>query len=488
MTFSCSTISGRRGLHALAAALLALASGLGQADVATDLTSYVDSVGGAATTTPASIYQGQSRGYINGGRLFVRTPVRNVQPMAFKAPKFTAGCGGIDAFGGSLSFITAAELSNTLKAIGNAGGSYALMLGIRTVSSQIANTMEEVFGWLKDKIGQDINSCEAAANLVGAGMSFLNNNSKDVNVCIVRTMEASGATYDKAKQACGQGGDSKTVVNDPAARKMSFIDGNLVWKILSNNQMFAGDNDMKMLAMSLTGTIVKRQVQVFAGVDVAVAGGPDSQSQTRYYPSLLLTDPGILDALLYGATITRYSCDDNLGSAYGCKNVTKQGWTLDANSALVGKTRAALMGLYDAIRNRTDPDAGAINYVARTSMPTMRIVRTAALLGDNGLGIQIIDDYAEQIAIELLATYIGSIANAISAYSYEDSLGEEGGKLRENIQMVMSELRDIRESANLTLTNSLRIAEQMQYYERILISAMPNNLMRSMTWAAGGGH
>ena len=488
MTFTCLPIYSRRGLHVLAAALLTLASSLGRGDVASDLTNYVDSVGGAVTSTPASIYEGQSRGYINGGRLFVRMPVRNVQPMAFKAPKFTAGCGGIDVFGGSLSFITAAELSNTLKAIGNSGGSYALMLGIRTVSSQIANTMEEVFGWLKDKIGQDINSCEKAANIVGAGMSFLNNISEDVNVCIVRKMESSGMTYDKAKQACGGGGGSKDIVNDPAARKMSFIDGNLVWKILSNNQIFAGDNDMKMLAMSLTGTIVKRQVKVFGGVDVAVAGGPDSQSQTQYYPSLLLTDPGILDALLYGATITRYACTDNLSSVYGCKNITKESWTLDSNDSLVARTRAALMNIYDAIRNRTDPSAADKGFVVKTSIPTMRIVRTAALLGDNGLGIQIIDDYAEQIAIELLATYIGSIANAVSAYSYEDSLGEEGGKLRENIQMVMSELRDIRESANLTLTNSLRIAEQMQYYERILISAMPNNLMRSMTWAAGGGH
>ncbi len=66
-----------------------------QADVASDLTNYVNSVGGAATSTPASIYQGQSRGYINGGRLFARVPQRAVQTMAFKAPKVTAGCGGL---------------------------------------------------------------------------------------------------------------------------------------------------------------------------------------------------------------------------------------------------------------------------------------------------------------------------------------------------------------------------------------------------------
>ncbi len=159
-------------------ALVILMSCPSQSSVASDLTNYVDSVGGASTSTPASIIQGQSRGYINGGRLFVRVPQRSASTMSFKAPKFTAGCGGIDAFGGSLSFISATELVNTLKAIGSNAGSYALMLGLRTISSQIANTMEKSFDWLQSKIGFDINSCEAAANVVGAGMSFFGANDK----------------------------------------------------------------------------------------------------------------------------------------------------------------------------------------------------------------------------------------------------------------------------------------------------------------------
>lgn len=459
-----------------------------QADVASDLTNYVNSVGGAATSTPASIYQGQSRGYINGGRLFARVPQRAVQTMAFKAPKFTAGCGGIDAFGGSLSFISAAELVNTLKAIGSNAGSYALMLGLRTISSQIANTMEKSFDWLQDKIGFDVNSCEAAANLVGGLGGAMGINNKESNVCIIQQMESGGMDYTEAKSACTTGGGSKTDTNNAASRKMSFIEGNLVWMILDSSKMFAADNDMKRLAMSLTGTIVKRQVKTVGGAETTVSGDADSQSKAEYFPSLMLTDAGILDALLYGATITRYGCNDNMAGYSGCKEVKIENWTLNAANSLVSRTRTALMSLYNAIRNRTDPGVGDIDFVAETSIPTMRIVRTAALLGNNGLGLQIIDDYAEQIAIELLSTYVNGIANGISAYSYEDSYGEEGEKLREGISLVQRELGNIRQSAEITLTNSLQIAEQMEYYERIIISAMPRNISRSLAWSAGGGH
>ncbi len=459
-----------------------------QSDVASDLTNFVNSAGGATTSTPASIYQGQSRGYINGGRLFARIPQRSVQPIAFRAPKYTAGCGGIDLYGGSLSFISAAELVNTLKAIGTSAGSYALMLGLRTISSQIANTMGETFDWMQKNLNFNVNSCEAAASLIGGLGGAMGINDTEKNTCIIQKMEASGSSWDEAKQACGAGGESKPQTNNDEARKKSFIDGNLVWMIMDTNKLFATDNDMKRLAMSLTGTIVKRQVKVTGGVETASAGDSDSQSKSEVFPSLMLTDDGILDALLYGASITRYTCADAMTGYSGCKQITTESWTLSASSSLVAQTQTALMSLYNAVRNRTDPGVGNIDYVAETAIPAMRIVRTAALLGNNGLGVQIIDDYAELIAIELLSTYINSIVNGISAYSYDESFGEHGAKLREGMELVQRQLREIREAADINVNRSLQIAEQMQYYERIIISALPRNISRSLAWQSGGGH
>ncbi len=467
--------------------ILMLVAQPGRTDVASDLTAFVNSVGGASTSTPASIYEGQSRGYINGGRIFARIPQRSVQPIAFRAPKFTAGCGGIDVFGGSLSFISAAELVNTLKSIGSSAGSYALMLGLRTISSQIANTMEKSFDWLQKNTTSSINSCEQAASLLSGLGGAMGINDQEKNLCIIQKMEASAMSYDEARNAC-TGGGPKTDIDTPQARSLSFVEGNLVWRILESSQMFTTDNDMKRMAMTLTGTIVKRQVKDVAGVETTVSSDPDSQSKLDVYPSLMLTDEGILDALLYGASITRYGCNDSMTGAIGCREVITETWTLTAANSLVARTRAALMSLYNAVRNRTDPTAGDVDYVAETAIPTMRIIRTAALLGDNGLGIQIIDDYAEQIAIELLSTYVNSVVNGIYAYSYNEGFGEDGDKLREGLELVMSNMSEIRSNADINLSRSLQIAEQMEYYERIILGALPRNLARSVEWTKGGGN
>ncbi|NNE62883.1 MAG: conjugal transfer protein TraH [Gammaproteobacteria bacterium] len=471
----------------LSSLILMVISQPGRSDVASDLTAFVNSVGGASTSTPASIYEGQSRGYINGGRVFARIPQRSVQPIAFRAPKFTAGCGGIDMFGGSLSFISATELVNTLKSIGSSAGSYALMLGLRTISSQIANTMEKSFDWLQKNTSSSISSCEQAASLLSGLGGAMGINDQEKNLCIIQTMEASAMSYDEAKNACTTGGGPKSDIDTPQARNLSFVEGNLVWRILESSQMFTNDNDMKRMAMTLTGTIVKRQVKDVAGVETTVSSDADSQSKLDVYPSLMLTDEGILDALLYGASITRYGCNDSMAGASGCREVITETWTLTAANSLVAQTRDALMSLYNAVRNRTDPTTGDIDYVAETAIPTMRIVRTAALLGDNGLGVQIIDDYAEQIAIELLSTYVSGVVNGIYAYSYNEGFGEDGDKLREGIQLVMSNMNQIRQNADINLSRSLQIAEQMEYYERIILGALPRNLARSLDFTKGGG-
>ena len=459
------------------------ASSVARGTVESDLTNYVNSVGGINVTSP-SVFRGQSRGYINGGRLFARIPQRTVTPVSIRAPRFTAGCGGIDAFGGALSFLSAAEIVNTLRSIGTAAGSYALMLGLRTISSQIANTIEKNFDWLMNKTGGDINSCESAASLLGGLGQAMGFNNQEQNVCIIQTMEATGSDYTEAKRTCTTSGGSKTNTNNTRSKELAFIDGNLTWMVLERSQLFTTDNDMKRMAMSITGTIVKRQVRDVGGTETTVGGDINSQTKSEVYPSLMLTQQQLLDVMLYGGTMDRYDCNDTMTGIDGCREVVISNRTLAANDALVPRTRVALMSLYNAIRNRTDPATSDVDYVAETRIPTMRIVRTAALLDDTGLGVQIIDDYAEQIAIELLATYISGIIGGISAHSFDAAYGDESSSLREGIELVQKEINRIRDNAEISVNRSLQIAEQMEHYERILISAMPVNITRSLAWAS----
>ena len=71
------------------------------------------------------------RGVIDGGSVVVRNRIATPTIVSFNPPKFAAGCGGIDMFLGSFSFINADQFVNMLRAIASNAISYAFSLALK---------------------------------------------------------------------------------------------------------------------------------------------------------------------------------------------------------------------------------------------------------------------------------------------------------------------------------------------------------------------
>ena len=57
------------------------------ADVQNDINKFFNDMGGGGGNyTQAAAWQGQSAGYLTGGNLFIRTPVRNIQLISVTLP------------------------------------------------------------------------------------------------------------------------------------------------------------------------------------------------------------------------------------------------------------------------------------------------------------------------------------------------------------------------------------------------------------------
>ena len=127
----------------LAAAALSLGAasmvpiGIARADVASSMNSFFNDAGGAANVTGPTAYQGQSAGYYSLGNAWTRFPQKSVSPFNLQLPSARAGCGGIDLFTGSFSFINAAEMVAMLKATANNALGFAFKLAIDSVSPEI---------------------------------------------------------------------------------------------------------------------------------------------------------------------------------------------------------------------------------------------------------------------------------------------------------------------------------------------------------------
>lgn len=99
-----------------------------------------------------SYFEGQKRNYVSPGQASLRYGLRNNEYLAtFTPPRFRAGCGGIDAFGGGFAMMNFDYLVDKFKRIISAAPAFAFQYALSQVSEDTKNI---------------VNSLEAASNLL----------------------------------------------------------------------------------------------------------------------------------------------------------------------------------------------------------------------------------------------------------------------------------------------------------------------------------
>lgn len=132
-----------------------------------------DWLNGKTTASGPSYLDGQARGYLSGGSYSARWPVsQNNNLMSVQPPKLSAGCGGIDFYAGSLSFLKPDMIVKKLQNVLQNSAGLAFQLALDTFSPKIASytgMMEDV----SNKLNQlSMDDCTAAKGLVTGVRSF----------------------------------------------------------------------------------------------------------------------------------------------------------------------------------------------------------------------------------------------------------------------------------------------------------------------------
>jgi len=211
--------------------------------------------------TEAGAYDTARRGVVSGGQIFIKMPTKRVSLTSATAPRMSAGCGGIDMYGGSFSFINADEMVETFQAI----GANALGYGVKIAVTSACPTCEQVMTSL-EKTAQAINalnidSCQAAQGLVAA--TGLDGATKQADV-IAKVKAVGSGLYDDAGNAWDSVNTTETSAaneiknNDPEEYKKE-ITGNIAWRAFNQANLktvFSGDDDFLELIMTITGTVI----------------------------------------------------------------------------------------------------------------------------------------------------------------------------------------------------------------------------------------
>jgi len=131
------------------------------------------------TSSSPGYYQGQQRGYATMGGFNARWQTGTDYPLSVNPPKFKAGCGGIDFFGGSISMLNMDMLVAKLQRILQNSAGIAFNMALETVCPKCANIMNVMEQMSNQLNGMGMNDCSIAKGLTvdirDAGKSVLKN-------------------------------------------------------------------------------------------------------------------------------------------------------------------------------------------------------------------------------------------------------------------------------------------------------------------------
>jgi len=113
-----------------------------------------------------SAFRAQLGSSFNGGGLSISYPVQNLRFIDYQPIQFSAGCGGISAHFGGISFVDGAEIVRMIQVIGQNAQGAVVKLALSTLCPQCETIINEINTLMEAAASLSINSCEVATAMV----------------------------------------------------------------------------------------------------------------------------------------------------------------------------------------------------------------------------------------------------------------------------------------------------------------------------------
>ena len=455
---------------AVAAAILSQAANAGD----NGMQQLFDDMGAFGNVTGPGAYRAQGMNVVTGGNLFMRTPQRNYNPGSVTLPSLKMGCGGIDLYAGSFSFISKSELVSMMKNIGSSAVSYAFKLALDSISPQINKTLTELQQTAQDLNAMNINSCEAG-EAVARGVGGDWQRSAQYFAKVTAPVTGLFTDHSEAREAV-QGDNAKvnaaiSAVTDPATRAQ-VQPGNIAWRALSR---LAGlDVDDRKILMALSGTTII------------------SSDQAADQPPLYKEPKAI--------TIQQFIRGNQNGKlpVYGCvDSTTPEGCLVLSDDELAvtpfaQKVEAKLLAIADKFKNNIALTTDEIAFINITGLPVYKALAVSTAAPNVGLDTIWIGKYADLIAAEYAYQYIVQATHQIKqAYSQASSgapavASDDMKTMAANVDRLRTDAREEVRLAYSKVESVNRIAEEVIYMERNLMASLPANLAGNLRFASAG--
>ena len=465
----------KRVIASLLALIIPLTS---QANVQTSMQSWFNDIGAYGNVTGPAAYQGQTMNLYSGGSLYMRTPVKNYQLATISPPGFKAGCGGIDLFAGSFSFINKEQLTALLRNIANNAIGYAFMMAVKSISPDLADLMQ----YLQDQISKvnnlNINSCQAAEGMVAAIGSTLTDKTQEKEGKVAGAslnlyadvFESWDAWKDRAKAKQTR----QAAISADTRNKDTFDPGNVVWRALS--RVNGVDDETRQLMMSMTGTIII----VPPGEDESGSSN-DQKAKWLYKPGAKITFRQFVgDGSSATATLSGLICDEYAD----CKNptYTENGITSGSFAKYV---RDKIVTMKQKVESRDAGGQGTIDVslISASSLPVWKMLSLAANMPG---GDFLVENHTQLVAVDVAHSYFTNLAKTLRE-AVQNEMGKGNADVAEAAKSILSRVTEIEQEGREMLVaeyqKGVQVAQMqrsIQWLDQSLKAGLPTNVFQSM--------
>ena len=243
------------------------------------------------TGAEPAVYESQRRGGVTLGTFRVRAPLNSINLVNLTAPEIRAGCGGIDLYGGSFTFINTDQFRQILRQIGANAIGYAFKLALATMCQEC----DKILTGLQDMMNQftkmNVDSCRWAQGMVNDTVKAMGLGAEVKGMSDASAVGDADEWMDAALEAFGEPG--KWFKNgDPDGADPSKPDfGNLTWNALriANVQALygfaAGNLSHHEVLINIAGSTIIRGPS-----DAEIAAGDTDNVTVTLTPKLTFSE------------------------------------------------------------------------------------------------------------------------------------------------------------------------------------------------------
>jgi conjugative transfer pilus assembly protein TraH len=464
---------------------LPLSTTAAQASVAGAMDSYFDDMGAAANVTGPTAFDGQRAGYYSLGNVWTRFPQRTTNLANLQLPSARAGCGGIDLFAGSFSFVNSAEIIALLKSVANNAVGFAFKLAIDTVCPECSKIMEEMRQAAQLMNNANINSCETAQALVG-GM-WPKSDMADRSICeSIGSSTGIFTDWAASKHGCGNQGQRTSTLESVAGNPEwadinTGVSRNYTWHVLKKSQFFAPsgvlDRELAQYVMTMVGTIIYVPAKDNApGAFNPIEGDTSSSLVTA-----------LLDGTTAASPVRIWQCDASEPDD-ACINPVLTTLTVPASAALRTRVAALLDQMVTATVNDTAVPPAAVELLQVASLPLYKILTVQAAYS-RGIANDDRATLAEITSVDLLFAILDQLTGELGK-SKSSFIGADQDRIAQwqaQLANARQTLLDRQSNTQVRVSAIMQIVQRTGYIESVLQSSMSPSMSATFDWSRAIG-